>query len=181
MGWTFTRRGNQPIKDFLRDRIDGHDAHGDKRWRCVDIAIVNRTTAYIACEITEPDQRPHVVALVFLLAYRPKDEYDTGYKDMDETVAPYERNCPERILKLLTPLEDEGGYAAKWRADCWKNLAQRKRFKPGVAFTLESPCHFSDGRDRQIFEYVKRGKYRCVADGVVCKISKWQLDRATLI
>jgi hypothetical protein len=29
-----------------------------------------------------------------------------GYKVMDETMGPYEANCPDRIMRLLSPLQD---------------------------------------------------------------------------
>jgi len=52
---------------------------------------------------------------------------------MDETVGPNEADCPERILKLLTPLDTNpelGGNSLKWsqgwRDSCWKNINDRK-------------------------------------------------------
>jgi len=46
--------------------------------------------------------------------------YDNGevlYKDMDESVGPYNNKCPENILNLLSPLNENSytSYAKLWR------------------------------------------------------------------
>jgi len=149
MGWTYTHRGTQPIKEFLRGETDCTNDKGTK-WEMLDCAIVKFRTAYMAVRITRAGQDPYVVAYVFLLDYRPKDDYDTGYKDMDESVGPCEAQCPERILNLLTPTAHE--YALEWRRKCWDNIAKGKVFKLKVGMQIETrPIHFSDGKGRSHF------------------------------
>jgi hypothetical protein len=46
---------------------------------------------------------------------------------MDETMGPLEARCPERILDLLTPTDNE--YANQWRHDCRHYHAKRKKTK----------------------------------------------------
>ena len=63
--------------------------------------------------------------MVCLLDYRPNEYYNIGYKDMEESEGPYYYNCPERILKLLTPTSNE--YALRWRKKCWERIERCKR------------------------------------------------------
>lgn len=43
---------------------------------------------------------------------------------MDETCGPGMYNCPERIMKLLTPTEHK--YAIEWRKNMWEIINKRK-------------------------------------------------------
>lgn len=74
----------------------------------------------------------HVGALVVLLQRgRRGDGFNFAYKDMCETMGPYETRCPARILDMLTDAEkaygpqnpDPSAYcstrnAKEWRAAC---------------------------------------------------------------
>ena len=53
MGWTYTHRGDTPVKDFLADRINCENDHA--KWLLLDIAIVKMRTAYMAVEIIRRD------------------------------------------------------------------------------------------------------------------------------
>ena len=57
-----------------------------------------------------------VFALVVLIERRGGQ---FAYKDMDESMGPYESECPARILNKLTA--DANDYAREWRARCWKH------------------------------------------------------------
>lgn len=50
-----------------------------------------------------------------------------GYKDMDETMGPYYFDCPDSILNLLTPTDNE--QANIWRDKCRKYTKKKKEFK----------------------------------------------------
>lgn len=43
---------------------------------------------------------------------------------MDESMGPYEDNCPKRILELLTPTDNKN--ANDWRERCWKKINSKK-------------------------------------------------------
>lgn len=160
MGWTGTKRHGQPIKEFLRGEVDCVNDFGS--WKVLDIAIVKFRTAYMAVElikknkdtgVLDPETR-RVVAFVFLLQYTPRalDGYDIYYKPMDETVGPYEVNCPERILKLLTPTVPSENYAQEWREKCWANVKKRAAFKLVKGATIHTkPIYFTDGSCRELF------------------------------
>jgi hypothetical protein len=167
MGWTTTNRNGKSLKEFLAEQLWPH--------KVIDIAVVYMRTAYIAFELKDGT----VTCGIFLLQFNPGDGYEIGYKDMDETVGPYERNCPERILKLLTA--EPVGYAAEWRADCWKNIEKKKAIKNGGTIVLDSPLRFSDGVVRQRFRKIVKSKYfYCLEDDATCRLSSYQLQNATV-
>lgn len=132
MGWTSY---HNPPRDGAKaecDRLCTWENENGTR-RVLDSAIVRLTTYYAAVEHISPDGTRRVWAAVFLLNL---GRGNFSYKDMDESVGPTERNCPERILKLLTPLaDDDKSYAVQWRADCWANVEARKA-KRGMARRL---------------------------------------------
>lgn len=72
---------------------------------------------------TEPEDSI-VFAAVVLTSINNKDYYNFSYKDMDETVGPYQYNCPKTILDLLSPTDNK--YANEWRAKCHDVLKKKK-------------------------------------------------------
>lgn len=183
MGWTYTHRGNTPIKEFLAETINCENEHG--KWLVRDIAVVKMRTAYMAVKIIRRSKATgqlgmasrKVVAFVFLLDYRPyrprQPDYDTGYKDMDESMGPCESECPERILHLLSPTDHE--YALNWRQRCWDNIACKKRVRLRRDTVIETrPISFRDGRTRSRFRVVSLKPLRllCLDTGILCKVSR---------
>lgn len=73
---------------------------------------------------TEPELSK-VFAAICLTSTNMKDYYNFAYKDMDETVGPYQCDCPKGILDLLSPTDNE--YALQWRQACRDNLAAKKK------------------------------------------------------
>lgn len=184
MGWTYTHRGNTPIKQFLAETINCENEHG--KWIVQDIAVVKMRTAYMAVEIIRRSKATgqldmasrKVVAFVFLLDYRPRQpDYDMGYKDMDESMGPCESECPERILQLLSPTDHE--YALNWRQRCWDNIARKKRVRLMRDTVIETrPISFRDGRTRSHFRVVslKPLQLLCLDTGILCKVSRRTLQ-----
>jgi len=183
MGWTYTHRGNTPIKEFLANRVNCENDHA--KWLLLDVAIVKMRTAYMAVEIIRRDKESgqlnmttrKVVAFVFLLDYRMSESgHDTGYKDMDESMGPCESECPERILRLLTPTSHE--YALAWRKRCWEIIAERKSFrlqKDGIIAT--KPISFRDGRTRSRFKIIDLKPLRllCLDTQMICRVPRAML------
>ena len=180
MGWIYTHRGSTPIKEFLTDRLNCESKHAS--YKIIDIAIVRMRTAYMAVEIIRRNQKTglldietrEVVAFVFLLDYRPSDtDYDIGYKDMDESMGPYQSECPERILNLLTPTENENALA--WRQRCRENIARKKAFRPVKDAVIETqPISFLDGCTRSRFQVVslKPLQLLCLDTRMLCKVPR---------
>jgi hypothetical protein len=183
MGWTYTHRGDTPVKDFLADRINCENDHA--KWLLLDIAIVKMRTAYMAVEIIRRDKESkqldmttrRVVAFVFRLDYRSSEPgYDIGYKDMDESMGPCESECPERILKTLTPTIHE--YAQAWRQRCWDNLAKKKSFRLKKDAVIETqPLSFRDGRTRSRFKIIDLKPLRllCLDTQMICRVPRAML------
>lgn len=72
---------------------------------------------------TEPE-KTQVIAAIVLTSVSNKDYFNFSYKDMDETVGPYNYDCPKSILDLLTPTDSE--WANNWRKQCYENIAAKK-------------------------------------------------------
>lgn len=85
--------------------------------KVLDLAIVRLRTAYGAVErINKETGERYVFALVVAISFYRGDDQTFCYKDMSEDMGPYQAECPERILHLLTPTDQK--YAVEWRANC---------------------------------------------------------------
>lgn len=71
-----------------------------------------------------PRNEQRTFAAVFLTSINMRDYFNFSYKDMDETVGPYEANCPKGILNALSPTDNE--FALAWRARCFANIDKKK-------------------------------------------------------
>ena len=98
---------------------------------------------------------------------------------LDETVGPYESDCPASILDELT--ETDYRHAIEWRLRCRANLVRRKlekakpTLKPGQTIIFDEPMRFSDGSDRSRFEVVANPKgktplFRDAESRAICRI-----------
>lgn len=160
MGWTTTYKPKgEPILDFfIRKGVLTWSDDNPNTYRVLDSALVNMHTFYAAVEKVNKETGKRIVwAAVILVSFKRDPnchDFNFSWKDMDESCGPYERNCPERILKLLTPTDNE--YALGWRAACWANIEKRKARKnlpPGTVlkygrslFTIEGQTPFHKGR-----------------------------------
>ena len=80
---------------------------------------------------------------------------------MDETCGPVISECPERILKLLSPLdENDNSYAKDWRERCWKRIEKKKKLKGNHIFKTEPSIHFTDDND-YVFSIVDKNGNEC--------------------
>lgn len=141
MGWTsFSMRGN--VKEWFKNHIEEGNT-----LRVLDVAIVKYTQLYAAVEIIETKQ---IFAAAYMLSFSPKSYYNFSYKDMEESCGPYIDECPERILKLLSPLsDDDETYAKNWRERCWKRIENKKKLKGNHIFKSNDYVSFANG-----FEFI---------------------------
>jgi len=148
MGWTWTHKEpGESIFDFFSSRWNDEEKREDGSVilrKVLDCAVVRLKTAYMAYEILSLNRR-EVVACVCLLGYS-KDYYNFGFKDMDENMGPFNHDCPERILNLLTPTSN--GLANKWRYRC-REMLERKKSAPklqvGDVLEFAQPVRFTNG------------------------------------
>lgn len=165
MGWMFESKPEDvKVADHLAAKLNFES--GGVKMECLDVAVVNMLTAYAAVRRTD-DEGSYVFGVVFLLKYS-NDYYNFGYKDMDECMGPCESECPERILNLLTPLEESPGsergkeWARAWRERCRENIRRRAaqpKIVTGKYLVLANPMDFTDKRTRHTF-YIQNARKR---------------------
>ena len=109
MGWLFMRSlgGHATPKAYLDDQFSY--ARDDHRSRVLVSGLVAMRTYYAAVEqITVSTGARQVWALVCLVRYNRRDRegFIFGYKDMAESMGPYEDACPARVLDQLTATDN---------------------------------------------------------------------------
>lgn len=112
MGWTYFC-GNLELKDGKIDRKATMTREIEKygRTKVLKCSVVNGVY-YAACQTVG---KPDVWAIVCLT--RASERFlEFGYKDMDETMGPFESKCPKSIIDMLTPTTSE--WANEWRRRC---------------------------------------------------------------
>lgn len=162
MGWDY---GHKAAGETVKEHISRHYST-DGVSRIVDLAVVKARTAYAAYRTEDGT----VIGVVLLLDYRPKDRYNFGFKFMDEAMGPFADECPESILRQLTPLPalpagfelppeynsehepqpDAYKYCAyRWRAACEENLRRHqatRKLTDGQTIEFAEPIKFTNGR-----------------------------------
>ena len=190
MGWLYhDDRIDDPLA-YLTDKYNYDcDTHA---LQTLDGARVHNTV-YLAVRSTDKKTgRSFVFAAVILISNTKKHGF--GYKDMSESMGPCECGCPDRIMRLLSPVADipNPGYTADWRARvaAQKTARQERRdrlaalklpggwaLKPGAVVTLPTPARFSGGiaesrfrlayfrRRTPVFEALGRPGFYCRLKG----------------
>jgi len=133
MGWTCGEKPRDVRAALLANVTFQTDT---ERHRPLDIAIVRLHTAYIVVETTVlATGETYAWAAVALMKFYRNGPYGQEFcvKWLDETMGPVEDECPERILKRLTPTPHDNEYSAKWRRRCWDHVHARKALKARVA------------------------------------------------
>lgn len=129
MGWTYQHR-EKGIKErdfWQREFGEGYEV--------VDVSKVSGTV-YLAVK----NGAGLTAAAVVLTKWVPNDYYNFGYKDQDESMGPYEAKAPDRILDLLSPVEElygpEGDDPTKYdstrSAREWREASRAYNAKPKV-------------------------------------------------
>lgn len=127
MGWLYRKslNGYATPKAYLDTQFTfQNDTHTCKVLRSV---MKGKSTYYAAVERTNNETGVREVsAYICLVEYNPRahDGYFFGYKDLHEAMGPYESNCPETILDLLTPTTSET--AIQWRQHCRASAAKHR-------------------------------------------------------
>jgi hypothetical protein len=178
MGWTYQHKEKGlPIKDFFINAFDykNEDGSSGKVVACSS----KLGTSYLAYEVSKPDGERAVIGLVCLTAYDHNDYYNFGYKDMSEEMGPNQCDCPEKILKMLTPTTNE--YALEWRKNCQETIDKKKsapKLKAGDIIEFDKPMTFTNGMDykRLVVESLKPRIFRPEGTYNRVKISKRALE-----
>lgn len=152
MGWS-----SMPMHDKVSDWFK-NEWKSNEGYEVLDVALVKRNTIYATIKEKVSDD---VFCAVYLVRWS-RDVYNFSYKSMTEHCGPCDYDCPERIFKLLTPLNDENdsmGYARSWRKAVEELHAQRKLIKKAgnFIFKVKNPIQFTSGRTFEYFKKVGKG------------------------
>jgi hypothetical protein len=156
MGWLYRR---DPITNPVAYLTTLYDRDGDQTTNKVLAAARGGNTVYLALKSTDKGTgRSFVTAIVILISNTRQHGF--GYKDMDESMGPHQCACPNRLMRLLSPVADlpHPGYAAEWRARvaAHHNAAaalrtKRASLRPGSIVTLDREVSFRDGTTAAAF------------------------------
>ena len=151
-------------KDYFQEYIFGDN------YEVLDAAQQRGKPVYLA--VRHPEG--YVFGCVVLVHYNRSDYFNFWHKEIDESSGPCEDECPERILKLLSPLDEiygppfigpmkqyqsaPGQHAREWRARCWANVERRKaqpKVTPGTVVRFAHPVYFGSYGEYDTFVFVK--------------------------
>lgn len=185
MGWKsmytgFGSKDSKAIKEFLLN-----EWNRDKKFEALDYSRKGNVV-YMAVKHLDTNE---VFATVTLISFENGEFF---WKDMDETCGPGQVECPQRILKLLTPTEYE--YAKNWRKKCWefheKNCTGAKKYQHGDILIFPREVTFTDGFKGNQFILYKRGRSSLFAPftgqtnmkGVypIYRITRWKDSEPTI-
>ena len=150
MGWT-SYNMTQPIKEWFKEQWESSN-----KYIVLESALVKRSTMYGAIKNIETGD---VFCAVFLIRWS-KGYYNFSYKDMTEFAGPNECECPEKVFKKLTPLDDMkdiGESSKEWASNWRKNVQDlhnnRKKLKSGkFVIKTKNPVSFTNGQSYQYFK-----------------------------
>ena len=170
MGWTETNwtKGTK-VKDWFKEN---YNQETDKvKQTVLDAALVARTEAFAAIERInkETGERQVLMAVVIMKFYPKAHYYNFAYKSMDETCGPYIYRCPKRLMKLLTPTDNE--YALNWRKrveDYWttkdKTNKAMKKLNVGDTIVFKETIKFNNGTSYKSLQVLSLKPFR-LTDG----------------
>lgn len=106
MGWLFTHGTSK--SDIIRKLVSAEE-NDKRRWETVAHCI-RGNVLWVVSQITyKRDNRQERFIVCYLL--RSSEGYGWGYKDMTESMFPYQFSCPLKYLEMA-PVANE-----KWRAE----------------------------------------------------------------
>ena len=193
MGWLFQQQPlhhEKPADYFAREF-----AHENDTTKAAVLATATvRGTVYAAIRnANKQTGKSYVFCAIVRFKNSKRDGF--GYKNMDESMGPCEVNCPGRIMRLLSPIEDipNPGYAADWRArvaEAKANAAKARdtliSLKIGDKIKLACPVHFNRSKiSADLFTLVCFNHRTPIFAAVehpwlVCRLRKAMLAEATI-
>lgn len=93
-----------------------------------------------------PESERNTFGVVFLTSVDSKNYYNFYYKDIDESMGPYDDKCPVSIISLLSPTENK--WANDWRNRCIKNSELKKDPKSLKNLPVGSVIRFMRGEKK---------------------------------
>jgi len=146
MGWTSFPM-HRPVKEWYKEQLPDN-------YTAIDIAVVKRMTLYAAVKNLKTGETYCEV----LMIRWSRSYYNFSYKPMSEFSGPGMSDCPLRILKHLSPLNDTNdphGWAREWRKRVVQYHETRKKMSTGTVMLLD-PVEFTNGTKFQFFRKIGR-------------------------
>ncbi len=170
MGWTYTHINRGEAYKNLKDIYTMENERiKSEVLRCF---LKGFTTFYAAVKYTYKETGKSFVYAGVCKTHFGRGQWNFGYKEMEEFMGPSESDCPETIMKMLTPLDEiaeienydktkDGSYtfAKRWRENCWQLINGKKQLVNGAIVKAKTPIPFRDGSKIDTFE-VKRDRKR---------------------
>ena len=137
LGWIYTHRDTrESLLQFFQREFH------TERVEVLDCAPVGFCECYVALRLAGrdyPEMPGDPVVAVAVMTHHSQGYYNFGYKAADETMGPCIDRCPERIMRMLTPIRElvKGGvysgdsqasWSRQWRLRCWKVGQSRSCF-----------------------------------------------------
>jgi hypothetical protein len=169
MGWLYTNVGKGQAGAYFKDAFKGET--DQVKIEVIQGAFVGWKEYYCAVKRTHKDTgESYVFAVACMVNYCPKSYHNFGYKDMDESMGPYMYNCPESILKLLTPSEEMARISGSksttskaWRIACWEKVIESKmvaKLEDGAIIKFPNKLLFGTGEAVDTFVMRRHGKQK---------------------
>ena len=123
MGWLFS--SNWPTRASLREHLV--NGNGVKTLKSCWVG----NNLWAVQEGTKADGSVIRFVCLYLCRWHGKDLDGWGYKDVDETMGPYQNSCPVSYIELVEAHEREHGYetgqyAVEWRENVRKTASAKK-------------------------------------------------------
>jgi hypothetical protein len=158
MGWTYYHKpkGIKAI-DSIKNELGAEWM--EKRFVAASATI---NAVHLVGKYHDPESKVYVpdadgmvrAILVFKIGRAPKDHYNFGYKDMEESMGPYGCECAPSIIEAASPLRDPIGpepeYSSLRSARAYrerslamsKAKAAKRNLKVGAKVKLPKPLSF---------------------------------------
>lgn len=193
MGWLFHNqklRHETPVQYITREF--SHESETAKA--TVLAAAPVRGTIYAAVR-NEDKTTGKTYVFCAVILFKNSERSGFGYKDMDESCGPCEVDCPDRILRLLSPVDElpNPGYAVEWRARVAEKKVQDRRMRqsvgklaPGDIIRLPHAVSFrASGVTADRFRFLDHYKRTSIFEpieypGLRCRLRRDTLAAATI-
>ncbi|KKM23342.1 hypothetical protein LCGC14_1616130 [marine sediment metagenome] len=133
MGWTGYPNTNKTAHELVVEEIEWGSPQRHK--------VVAHSGKYYAVENLQTGEVWGLVALI------DRGDGEIATKLVDESMGPYETECPASVLNRLTePAPND--YARQWRQKCRERLARmakQPRLRPGDQIRFARPVEFRGG------------------------------------
>lgn len=202
MGWLFYHKpkGIKAVDSI----ISGCGPEFAKR---IVASSATREAVFLVAQFHEPDSKIYVpdadgmirALLVYAIRSVPKDEYNFGYKDMEESMGPYGCPAPMSIIAQCSELQDPIGplpeysslkSARNYRADSAAHAARKalkRGLKPGNKVVLPKALLFGGIECQRFVVEIcrvrgRKGKSTVfrAENGMLCGLSARSLEGAVV-